>query len=54
MVRLAEIVLRRFEMTRGDPLLAELSDAERATRLIGPPLASRAEPSRPDVPNFGG
>jgi quercetin dioxygenase-like cupin family protein len=45
---------RRFERILakelGDALLAELSEAERATRLIGPPLASRTEPSQPDVP----
>jgi quercetin dioxygenase-like cupin family protein len=45
---------RRFERMlakeHGDAVLAELSEAERATRLIGPPLASPAQPSRPDLP----
>jgi hypothetical protein len=49
---------RRFERMlakeHGDAMLAELSDAERATRLIGPPLASPAQPSRPDVPKLRG
>jgi quercetin dioxygenase-like cupin family protein len=42
---------RRFErMVSGDAVaeaVSELSEAERATRLIGPPLSSRTEPSRP-------
>jgi quercetin dioxygenase-like cupin family protein len=49
---------RRFERMlakqHGDAVLAELSEAERATRLIGPPLVSPAQPSRPDPPEFGG
>ena len=36
----------------GDAVLAELSEAERATRLIGPPLVSPAQPSRPDAAEF--
>jgi quercetin dioxygenase-like cupin family protein len=39
---------RRFERMlakqHGDAVLAELSEAERATRLIGPPLVSPAQP----------
>jgi hypothetical protein len=38
----------------GDAVLAELSEAERATRLIGPPLVSPAQPSRPDAPEVSG
>jgi quercetin dioxygenase-like cupin family protein len=49
---------RRFERMlarqHGDAVLAELSEAERATRLIGPPLVSPAQPSRPDAPEFSG
>ena len=49
---------RRFERMlarqHGDAVLAELSEAERATRLIGPLLVSPAQPSRPDAPEFGG
>jgi quercetin dioxygenase-like cupin family protein len=49
---------RRFERMlakeHGDAVLGELSEAERATRLIGPPLASPAEPSRPDAAKFEG
>src|SRR5215218_1491569 len=47
---------RRFERMlanqHGDEVLAELSEAERATRLVGPPLVSPAQPSRPDAPEF--
>jgi quercetin dioxygenase-like cupin family protein len=49
---------RRFERMlarqHGDAVLAELSEAERATRLIGPPLVSPAQPSRPDAAEFHG
>jgi hypothetical protein len=49
---------RRFERMlakqHGDAVLAELSEAERATRLIGPPLVSPAQPSRPDASEFSG
>jgi hypothetical protein len=49
---------RRFERMlakqHGDAVLAELSEAERATRRIGPPLVSPAQPSRPDAPEFSG
>jgi hypothetical protein len=49
---------RRFERMlakqHGAAVLAELSEAERATRLIGPPLVSPARPSRPDAPEFSG
>lgn len=42
---------RRFErMVSGDAVaeaISELSEAERATQLIGPPLSSPTEPSRP-------
>ena len=49
---------RRFERMlakqHGEAVLAELSEAERATRLIGPPLVSPAQPSRADAPEFSG
>jgi quercetin dioxygenase-like cupin family protein len=48
---------RRFERMlakqHGHAVLTELSEAERATRLIGPPLASPSQPSRPDMTEFG-
>jgi hypothetical protein len=49
---------RRFERMlakqHGEAVLAELSEAEQETRLIGPPLVSADQPSRPDAPKLSG